>query len=863
MTPLIDREVFFGNPQISGAQLSPDGAYVTFVKPYKGIMNIWIKPKGAKFEDAYPITQDTTRPIRSYFWSRDAQFVLYVQDKGGDENFRIYAVDPKDATADNIPEARDLTPFDDIRAFILSLPRKYESQILVGINDRDKAWHDYYSINISTGERTLLLKNEERLDSVTFDLDSKIRLATRSLTDGSSEVLKLTENGFEKILSSGLEETLSPLRFHKDGRVYFISNVGEPDLTGLYIYDLETQKMELVESDPQRMVDISNATFSPITDELRATIYVADKKRIYWKSSEFEPDYNFLQEQFPNAEISITSVTKDESEWLFYVNSDVDPGSAYYFERNSREIKFLYSPRPELPKEHLSHMHPVTYASLDGLKIPAYLTVPKLADAKNLPAVVFVHGGPWARDHWGYNSYAQFLANRGYVVLQPNFRGSTGYGKAFANAAINEWGEKMQDDLTAGARYLVSEGFADPKKIIIMGGSYGGYATLAGLTFTPDEYAGGVSIVGPSNLFTLLETIPPYWESARAMFHKRMGDPNTEEGREQLRRQSPFFHAQNIKVPLLVAQGGNDPRVKKSESDQIVIAMRDLGLPVEYINFPDEGHGFAKPDNSMAFIAVMEKFLAKHIGGRYQEDVRDKIKDIIKNVTVDIAELEMPEIVTEEMKNQDLPYIENIIDDATLKYKLSFDMKGQKMLFDVERTIKNVNTYISVTDSSSSDMGSMNDEGAVAYRTFRPISRKVEQGPLTIDFNFSDDDIISGTVTMQDNPQDVNLKIEESYVMDGPSLDVYLSNLQLSETFKTALRIFDTTNQVLQTYSFKVVGLDTIDAYNCYKCELQSLEGQDKSQTLWIYKSDSPILVMKRSVIGEMDGAVMEMKIGN
>jgi len=863
MVPIIDREIFFGNPQISGAQLSPNGEYITFIKPYKGIMNIWIKPKDSAFDDAFPITQDTNRPIRSYFWSRDARFVLYVQDKGGDENFRIYSVDPSLANKDNIPNAKDLTPYKDIRAFILSLPKKDESQILVGINDRDKAWHDFYSINIESGERTLLYENKEKLESITFDLDLNIRLATRSLPDGSSEVLELKENGFEKILSSGLEETLSPLRFHKDGRVYFISNVGEPDLTGLYIYNLETQAMELVESDPQGLVDISNARFSPITDELRATVYVADKKRIYWKSNEFEPDYKYLQDKFPNAEISITSTTKDEKKWLFYVNSDIDPGSAYYFERSAKEIKFLYSPRPELPKEHLAQMQPITYASLDGLSIPAYLTIPKVENTTNLPAVVFVHGGPWARDHWGYNSYAQFLANRGYVVLQPNFRGSTGYGKAFANAAINEWGEKMQDDLTAGARYLVSEGYADKNKIIIMGGSYGGYATLAGLTFTPDEYAGGVSIVGPSNLFTLLETIPPYWESARAMFHKRMGDPNTEEGREQLKRQSPFFHAQNIKVPLLVAQGGNDPRVKKSESDQIVIAMRDLGLPVEYINFPDEGHGFAKPDNSMAFIAVMEKFLAKHIGGRYQEEIPAKINKIIEDVTVDIQELKMPIIVSEDMKNQDLPYIENIIDDAVLKYKLSFNMQGQNMNFDVKRTIVNSNTHISVTDHSSSSMGTMNDKGDVAYRTFRPICRKVEQGPLTIDLAFNDNDIINGEVNMQDQIQTVNMKIEESYLMDGPSLDIYLTNLKLTNSYKTIIRILDTTNQLLQTYSFSVVGSESIDAYNCYKCELQSIDGPDKSQTLWIFKSDQPILVLKKSVIGEMDGAIMEMKISN
>ncbi|NNE15179.1 MAG: S9 family peptidase [Saprospiraceae bacterium] len=860
-TPLIDREIFFGNPQISGAQLSPNGAFITFIKPYKNVMNIWIKAIDDPFEDAYPITQDTSRPIRSYFWSRDSKYVLYVQDKGGDENFRLYRVDPKEATKDFIPTSKDLTPFDDIRAFILSLPKKQEDKIFVGINDRDKAWHDYYSLDIASGERTLLYENNERLDSLTFDLDSNIRLASRSLPDGSDEILQLTDDGFQTILSSNLEETLSPLRFHNDGRVYFISNVGEPDLMGLYLYDLESKKMELVESDPLNLVDIENASFSPTTDELISTVYIADKKRIYWKSKSYENDYNFLESQFEGAEISITSTTKDESKWLFYVNSDIDPGSAYYFDRASKEIKFLYTPRPELPKEHLVKMHGVTYDSLDGLEIPAYLTLPNTKEQKNLPAVLYVHGGPWARDYWGYNSFAQFLANRGYVVLQPNFRGSTGYGKKFLNAAINEWGQKMQDDLTAGAHFLIEQGYADPKKIIIMGGSYGGYATLAGLTFTPDTYAGGVSIVGPSNLFTLLETIPPYWESARAMFHKRMGDPNTEEGREQLTRQSPFFHAKNIKVPLLVAQGGNDPRVKKSESDQIVIAMRDLNLPVEYINFEDEGHGFANPDNNMAFITVMEKFLAQHIGGRYQEEAPDKIKSIIEKATVDISALKMPEIISDEKKNQVLPFINQIIDDTTYNYALSLEIQGQHMQFDVKRSIENHNTHLLIKDESSSPMGNMNDVGHVAYRTFHPMFRNVEQGPLTISLNFTDDDQIKGEVNMQGQVQQVSITLKNTYLMDGPSLDIYLSHLPLKEDYTTILRIFDTQNQKLQTYTFEVVGSDTVELYDCYKCELKSIDGPDKSQTHWIYKSGHPILVKKESVIAEMGGAIMRMMI--
>jgi len=859
LPPLIDRAILFGNPKISGAQLSPNGKFITFIKPLNGMMNIWIKPIDGAFENAFPLTQDQNRPIRSYFWSRDGQYVLYVQDKGGDENFRVYSIDPTTATKDNVPNAVDLTPYDDIRAFIVSLPKKQMNKIFVGINDRDKAWHDFYSIDIGTGERTLILENSESLNGVSFDLDGQLRLASRSLSDGGNEILKKTENGFSKILESNLEESLNPIRFHKDGRVYMLSNVGEPDLSGLYLYNLDTDEMELVESDPENEVDLEDVRFSQ-ADDLVATIYTGDKKRIYWKSESEKTDYDYLQTQFPKSEITLTSATKDERQWLFYVDDDKDPGMAFYYNRDSKRIEFLYSPRPDLPSEHLVDMHPVRYNSLDGLSIPAYLTLPKTAQRTNLPAVLFIHGGPWARDHWGYSSYAQFLANRGYVVLQPNFRGSTGYGKKFLNAAINEWGQKMQDDLTAGAEYLIKEGYADPKKIAIMGGSYGGYATLAGLTFTPDVYAAGVSIVGPSNLFTLLETIPPYWESARVMFHKRMGNPTTEEGQKQLKRQSPFFHAQNIKAPLLVAQGANDPRVKKSESDQIVIAMRDLKLPVEYLNFPDEGHGFANPKNNMAFITVMEKFLAKHLGGRFQDNKPEEIEAIIKKVTVDIDKVEMPFVVTQDIKSAPLAIPSISVKNQNLKYNTTLDLQGQEMNFEINRIIDLKDGLISIKDQSKTPAGEMIDSALLHIDSLKGKSRSIQQGPLRIDLTLSKNKI-DGTVKMDDNESKVDLQSEYDFIMDGPGLDLYMTHLPLKEDYKTIIRVFDTQGQKFQTFDFSVVGADMIQQYSCHKCVLKSLDGAEKSQTLWIYKSESPVLVLKESVIPEMGGAKMRMEL--
>ncbi len=859
-TPLIDREIIFGNPVISGAQISPNGKWISFIKPHKGIKNIWVKPIDGAFENALPVTNDKNRPVTSYFWSRDSQYLLYVQDKGGDENYHLYRLDPSQATKDKIPPSKNLSDYPDVRALVYALPRHEPDNIIIGINDRDKAWHDCYRVNISTGERSLVYKNVDKLSGFHFDLEAKLKLVSRATADGGNEILKVTNKGLERILYANLEESLSPIKFRADGTVYMISNVGEPDLSGLYIYNMEQDEMTLVESDPENQVDLSNLKFSEKTQELTATVYIGDKKRIYWRDKKLEADYNYLKEEFVGAEISLTSSTTEGDVFLFYVNADTDPGKCFLFERNTKRIEYLYTPRPDLPVEHLVSMTPVRYDSKDGLEIPAYLSIPKTKEKQKLPAVLFVHGGPWARDHWGYDSFAQFLANRGYAVLQINFRGSTGYGKKFLNAAINQWGEKMQDDLTAGAEYLINKGIADHKRIAIAGGSYGGYAALAGLTFTPDVYAAGVSIVGPSNLFTLLETIPPYWESARVMFHKRMGNPNTEEGQKQLRRQSPFFHADKIKAPLMVAQGDNDPRVKTSESDQIVIAMRDLGLPVTYLNFPDEGHGFANPDNNMSFIAAMEKFLAQHLGGRHQEEIPEKLQNIIDKVSVDINQLKMPAVVTKEMLSAALPPTTATLTEGHYIYTLTFELptQGQKMEVELHREIIDSGGQWIIKDYSVG-ADSSTDESHVEKVSFLPHSRKYAQGPMSIDYTI-DQQKVSGTLTVQGEAKDIDLTLESEILMDGPALDVYLCLLPLAQGYATTLRVLDSINQKVQTYSYSVEGKENIQAQECFRCLLKSIDGPNKSQTLWVRNSEAPFMMKKHSVIGEMGGAILNVK---
>ncbi len=641
--PLIDREIFFDDPLISGSQLSPKGEYISFLRPYDGNRNIWVKEREASFDEAIPVTAETERPVMGYFWSRDGQYLLYVMDKGGDENFNIYAVDPREAEEGVIPEARGLTDMEGVRVQIFHISRIDPDLIFVGLNDRDRSWHDLYSLQISTGEMELIRKNTNRYTSWRFDHEDNLRLASRSKLDGTNELWRIDDDGETLLYSWDVLESAYPRAFKEDNQnFYLVSNVGEENnLSKLYLMDIETGKKEFVEKDPKDKVDFGGMMISDKTQKVYYTSYTDERTRRYFKDDDFEKMFNKIKNELGDNEISLFNSTLDERFWLVNAYADTDPGTVYLYDKEAGELNFQYSPRPDLPTEHLSSMQSIRYTSSDGTEIQAYLTKPKGFGGKELPVVVLPHGGPWARDYWGYRGYVQFLANRGYAVLQPNFRGSSGFGKEFLNAGNQQWGELMQDDITWGVKYLIEKGIADPDRIGIFGISYGGYATLAGLAFTPEVYAAGVSFVGPSNLITLLNSIPPYWEAMRITMYTRMADPDTEEGREILKRQSPLNAADEIIAPLMVVQGKNDPRVLEAESEQIVVALRDRGFPVEYLNAPDEGHGFARPVNNMAFVAAMERFLAEHIGGRYQESMTEEVEKRLKEITVDVDTVEL------------------------------------------------------------------------------------------------------------------------------------------------------------------------------------------------------------------------------
>ncbi len=637
LPPLIDRELFFADPEISGAQLSPNGQFIAFQKPLDGVINIWVKGIDEPMAAARRVTADTQSPIMIYFWSADGRYILYGQDTGGNENFRLYAVEPEVVGEADVV-ARDLTPIENVTAVVYAILKETPNQIVIGLNDRDPRVHDAYSLDLTTGDRTLLIQNDGTVASWVADHKGNIRLAYRQSSENGQEILRVEENGsLTPIYTCRLEETCGLLQFHPNDRQIYLQTNREADLTQLELLDVNTGKTELVETDPEQQVDFGGALFSPATDELVATYYVGDRRRIYPKSDEWSADLAFLQQQLPDVELSVDSVTSDARLALVSAQSDVNPGAMYLFDRDAQTLEKLYDAWPALPSEHLASTTPIRYEARDGVEIPAYLTLPEGVSSEHLPVVIFPHGGPWGRDYWGYDPVAQFYANRGYAVLQPNFRGSAGYGKAFLNAGNQQWGTGvMQHDVTDGVQYLVDEGIADPERMGIMGFSYGGYATLAGLAFTPERYAAGASVVGPSSLITLMENIPPYWMPIQDSMDLRVGDPSDPADRDRLVAQSPLFSADQIQSPLLVVQGANDPRVLQQESDQIVKALRDLGRPVEYLVAPDEGHGFRKEINALAMTAALERFFAEHLGGRYQAEMSPELAAQLERLTVDI-----------------------------------------------------------------------------------------------------------------------------------------------------------------------------------------------------------------------------------
>lgn len=859
LPPLIDRELFFGNPEISGAQISPDGRYISFLKPYKDTRNVWVKRTEDPYSAAKLITNDTKRPVTQYFWSRDGKYILFAQDQLGDENFNVYAVDPAApvAAGQDVPAPRNLTAAKGVRALIYSVPRNDPDIMYVGLNERDKAWHDLYRVRISTGDKTLLRQNTERISAWVFDNAGTLRLAERTSDKGDTEILRVDPTGFTLVYSCNVFESCGTDRFNKDNsKVYMETNKGNTDLTRLVLFDPVAKTEQVVESDPLNRVDFGGAVFSDLTNEVIATSYQDDRTRIYWKNKDWEKDYNLIKSKLPGKEVTPGGSTSDERLWMVVAQSDREPGERYLFDRNTKKLAFQYQVFGKLPRASLAQSKSIRYPSTDGLIIPAYLTLPVGVEPKNLPLVVFPHGGPWARDSWGYSPIAQFLANRGYAVLQPNFRSSTGYGKKFLNAGNNEWGQKMQDDLTNGVRYLIGQGIVDPKRVGIMGGSYGGYATLAGLAFTPDVYSAGVSIVGPSNLITLLNSIPPYWEAGRIIFHERMGNPTTAAGRAQLERQSPLNSANKIVAPLLVVQGANDPRVNRAESEQLVIALRDRGFPVEYILAPDEGHGFARPINNLVLWTTAEKFLAKHLGGRYQEGMTPAISERMAVLTVDPKTVKLSRKV-EVSPTAPKPAAE--LTPGTATYKARLEAGGQTIPMDLTRTVKDSSGAWVVTETSVLPMGTIQDEATIEKGTLQLRKRLIHQGPAVIEVAFAGNKA-TGKMTMNGQERPITADVGGALFADGAGANDVVAALPLAEGYSTTFRNFDLMSQKVQMRQLKVTSSEklTVPAgtFDAWKVEIAPADGATgQTTTLWVDKTSRRAVKMS-TIIPEMNGAI-------
>jgi dipeptidyl aminopeptidase/acylaminoacyl peptidase len=614
---LIPRRVLFGNPDDAKPRLSPDGTRLAWVAPHRGVLNVWVAPvttaDGIDRAAARAVTEDTDRGVRMFGWAHDGRRLLYVQDSGGDENWHLH-----DADLETM-QHRDLTPFDGVRATIVARDRKFPTEILIGLNRDNPKLHDVYRVDLVTGGLTLEVKNPGVLRWVA-DQQLVVRAAVKPRPDGGRVLLVRdgADAPWRPLVTVPGDDAagFGPIAFSEDGGSLLAVSSVDAETSRLVRIDVATGATQVLAEDPE--ADVGGVRLQRDTREPQIVIFRKDRSDYLVIDPSVADDLKAIRALHPGDPVFSGSDDAD-STWLVAFTNDSGPVPYFIYDRASRAGRLLFTSRPELSRYQLAPMEPLLFTARDGLRIHGYLTFPRGADRSGLPTVLCVHGGPWARDSWGINPPAQWLANRGYLCVQVNYRGSTGYGKAFVNAADREWGGKMHDDLVDAVAFVTGQGWADPDRVAIYGGSYGGYAALAGAAFTPGVFRCAVDMCGPSNLKTLIETFPPYWTPDLARFHRRVGDP--EKDAEFLWSRSPLSRVGDIRIPLLIAQGGNDPRVKQGESEQIVAALRQAGVEHEYLLFPDEGHGLAKPENRLRFFAAAERFLARHLGGRAEEDV--------------------------------------------------------------------------------------------------------------------------------------------------------------------------------------------------------------------------------------------------
>jgi dipeptidyl aminopeptidase/acylaminoacyl peptidase len=616
MADLIPLTVLFGNPERVSPRLSPDGSQLAWIAPQAGVLNVWLAPvrpgEGVEWGAARVVTDDTDRGIRQFAWAHDGRHLLYLQDIGGDENWRLHDVD--------LPtmKRRDLTPFEGVQTELIATERNFPDEILIGLNKDNPQLHDVYRLQLTTGELTKELVNPGLIGMVA-DAQLIVRAGLQPKPDGSMSLVIRddAEGDWRALLEIPAEDSLTtgPIAFSADGRSLLLLSSVDAQAARLIRVELATGGTEVLAEDPA--ADVRDVRLNPDTREPQIVTILKARSEYRVLDPSVARHLDAIRALHPGDPVFADADDADRV-WLVAFTNDAGPVSYYSYDTVTATGSFLFEHQPDLSKYELAEMEPVSYQSRDGLTINGYLTFPPGHDRTNLPTLLLVHGGPWARDAWGFDPQAQWLANRGYLCVQVNFRGSSGYGKAFLNAGDREWGAKMQDDLSDAVAHMISKGWTDPSRVAIIGGSYGGYAALAGAAFTPDLYRCAVDIVGPSNLITLIETIPPYWAPMLAQFHRRVGDPAKD--KDFLWSRSPLSAVRQIRIPLLIAQGANDPRVKQAESEQIVAALEKAGIEHDYMLFEDEGHGFAKPENRLKFFAEADRFLSRYLGGQAESE---------------------------------------------------------------------------------------------------------------------------------------------------------------------------------------------------------------------------------------------------
>jgi dipeptidyl aminopeptidase/acylaminoacyl peptidase len=608
MVDLIPRDVLFGNPERMAPAVSPDGTRLAHVAPADGILNVWVGPLGGG--DARQVSNDRERGVRAFAWCADNHHIIYPQDTGGDENWHLHVVDPDEGTD------VDVTPFDGVQARILAADREQPHLIVVGLNRDNPELHDAYLLDVRDGSLELVAKNPG-FASWLIDRQLRVRGGIAFLPDGGAEIRvgDPAAGEYRTLVAIGAEDAITTdvAGFTHDGSAIYLVTSKDVNAARLLRMDVETGDFEVLAEDP--IYDVSEVEVDPATHEVQVVTFTRERADHVVLDDALRADFEAMGALHPG-DLHFNGRDHADRIWILGFTADDGPVSYYAFDRSAGEGTFLFAHKPDLEGYTLASMEPFSVTSRDGLELHGYLTFPPGSDRSQVPTVLFVHGGPWARDEWGFSPDPQWLANRGYLCVQVNYRGSTGYGKDFLNAGDREWGARMHDDLLDAVAWVVEQGYADPERIAIYGGSYGGYAALVGATFSPDVFRCAIDVVGPSDLRTLIRSIPPYWAPLVAQFHQRVGNPDTEP--DFLWSRSPLSRVDAIRIPMLIAQGANDPRVKREESEQIVAAMSERGIPHRYLVFEDEGHGFRKPENNLAFHAAAEEFLAEHLGGRLE-----------------------------------------------------------------------------------------------------------------------------------------------------------------------------------------------------------------------------------------------------